>query len=57
MEVCEFLMVVRVVEVDGEFLFDEGLDVHEEFVFFRCAVGDGEAGGASTAGAADAVDV
>ncbi len=53
----EFGVVVVVAAVDGDFLFDEFFDVVQEFVFFRRAEGDGEAGGSGASGAPDAVDV
>lgn len=57
MEISEFFVVVRVVEIDGKGLFNELLDVHEEFVLFGGAIGDGGAIGSGTTGAADTVDV
>jgi hypothetical protein len=56
-EIGEFLMVMRMVEIDREFLFDELLDVHEELVFFGRAIRNCVTGGSGASGAADAVDV
>ena len=57
MEGGKFLVMVGMVEINRDLLLDEFLNIHEEFVFFGRAVGDGMAGGSGTSGAADAVDV
>ena len=56
-KIGQFIVMICVSVIDRDLLFDKLFDIHEEFVFFRSAVGNGIASGSSPSGASDAVDV
>ena len=56
-KIGQFTVMIFVLVIHRDLLFDKLFDIHEELMFFRSAIGNGIAGGSSPSGASDAVNV
>ncbi len=56
-KIGQFTVMIFVLVIHRDLLFDKLFDIHKELVFFRSAVGNGIAGGSGPSGASDAVNV
>ena len=56
-KVGQFIVMICVLVIHRDLLFDKLFDIHEELMFFRSAIGNGIASGSSPSGASDAVNV